>query len=221
MAAGYSSRMKRFKPLMRFGDMAILERGIRLFQTVGIEDIRVVVGYRCDDIIKTLKPLGIRWLYNRQYQSGMFSSVVTGIKSLEPDKEAFFILPADIPLVKRQTVFDLLAAHQVGKGRILHPCFKGKRGHPPLISTAYSHELIRWNGKRGLKSFMEKYESDAVNIEVADEGILLDLDTPADYQKLINRYKSYKIPITQQGSVLKTNRFTVVKEALDHGVSEE
>jgi hypothetical protein len=68
---------------------------------------------------------------------------------------------------------------------------------------------------------MEKYESDAVNIEVADEGILLDLDTPADYQKLINRYKSYKIPITQQGSVLKTNRFTVVKEALDHGVSEE
>jgi CTP:molybdopterin cytidylyltransferase MocA len=194
LAAGYSSRMKRFKPLMRLGDMAILERGIQLFRTVGVEDIRVVVGYRCDDIIKTLKPLGIRWLFNRQYQNGMFSSVVTGIKSLEPNKEAFFILPADIPLVSRQTVFDLLAAHLSGRGRILHPCFQGKRGHPPLISTAYAHAIIRWNGKGGLRSFLEKYASDAVNIEVADEGILLDLDTPADYRNLINRYKNMKPP---------------------------
>jgi CTP:molybdopterin cytidylyltransferase MocA len=187
LAAGYSSRMKGFKPLMRLGDMTILERGIRLFQTAGIEDIRVVVGYRCDDIIKILKPLGIRWLFNKQYQNGMFSSVVTGIKSLQPDKQAFFILPADIPLVGRQTVLDLLAAHQVGRGKILHPCFRSRRGHPPLISTAYSHELIRWNGPKGLKSFLEKYESHAVNIEVADEGILIDLDTPVDYQKLTNQ----------------------------------
>jgi len=124
LAAGLSSRMNAFKPLMLLGEMTILERVIRLFQSAGIEDIRVVAGYRAEDVLAVLNPLGIRSVINERYEQGMFSSVAAGVKSIEADPEAFFILPADIPLVRSHTILTLMrvwekARHSVSSIRLL------------------------------------------------------------------------------------------------------
>ncbi|QTA91949.1 NTP transferase domain-containing protein [Desulfonema magnum] len=242
LAAGYSSRMGDFKPLMRLGEMTILERQIRLFQSAGVMDIRVVAGHRSSDILNVLGPLNVRGIVNEQYAEGMFSSVLAGIKSLEPDREAFFILPVDIPLVRRQTVLDLLKAFEIRNSKleaynsesapdiasqvssfkfqvssfILYPNFQGERGHPPLIASAYVDEIIRWSGQGGLRAFLEQYEKDAADVEVADECMLLDLDTPADYQQLLKRYDKYEIPTSQECVTLMTKTFAVKERVFRH-----
>ncbi len=189
LAAGYSSRMGDFKPLLRLGETTILERIIGLFRETGVEDIRVVIGYRSADLLPLVDRLLARPVINDRYHDGMFSSVLAGVESLEEDIGAFFLLPVDIPLVRRETVTTLLEIYRSGAGSILYPVFRGKRGHPPLMSARYIEEIVGWEGDGGLKSFLALHEAEAVNVETGDENILLDMDTPSDYERVLDAWR--------------------------------
>lgn len=218
MAAGYSSRMGVFKPLLRLGDMTLIEREINLFQSAGVEDVRVVAGYRSADLSTALRKSKVRVLENKHYQNGMFSSVVTGVKSIEKHCEAFFVLPVDIPLVRHQTIAALLSAHRASKGGILYPRFFEWRGHPPLINAQFAKEIIGWEGSCGLRGFLKSQEAYAVNIDVADEYILRDLDTQADYQELLEQFGRYDMPTLKESIALLANAVSTeyIFSLLDH-----
>lgn len=189
LAAGYSSRMVEFKPMLPLGDMTIIERVITLFKESGIEDIRVVVGYRRNNILPVLERFEVKEIINPNYMEDMFSSVVTGLAGLAPDTEAVFILPVDIPLVGRSTIRYLIDTYQTLPGKIVHPAYKGLRGHPPLIPLTYARNIVEWNGRGGLRAVLEQLESDAIQVEVPDENILFDVDTPEDYEQLLVKWR--------------------------------
>lgn len=184
LAAGYSSRMGAFKPLLPFGETTVLERSIALFRAAGIADIRVVIGHRADELLPLLARLEVRLLFNVHYAQGMFSSVLAAAASLEAENEAFFLLPVDFPLLRPESVERLMRAWRSGEGRILYPTCHGRRGHPPLLATVYREAILAWPGHGGLRALLQQYQEEAVNIETGDEGILLDMDTPEDYARL-------------------------------------
>jgi CTP:molybdopterin cytidylyltransferase MocA len=217
LAAGFSSRLKDFKPLLLLGEMTLLERAIRLFHQNGILDTRVVVGHRAEDLFPLLQSCGARWVVNERYREGMFSSVIAGISRLEVDREAFFLLPVDIPLVRPQTIRDLLKAYPKDGQHILYPTFQGRRGHPPLIAAAFAGDILLWKGDGGLQSFLKQYENESLEEEVADEFILRDVDTVPDYQELVLRYPNNEIPSLRECRVLLTKRFPVARPLLEHG----
>ncbi len=216
MAAGRSSRMKTFKPLLPLGETTILERAIRLFQRNGVSDIRVVIGHRGSELKPLLTKLNVKWCMNAKHASGMLSSVKCGLKDLQFHHDAFFILPADIPLVRRQTIVDLLSAFQTGAKRILYPLFQNKRGHPPLIDREYAPEIISWAGKGGLRSFLGQYEINSRNIPVADQYIHLDADTPQDYHRLLTFYDRYDIPTVAECKTLLVKKFGTKRNIVAH-----
>ena len=184
LAAGYSSRMGAFKPLLPFGATTVLERSIDLFRAAGIDDIRVVVGHRADELLPLLARRQVQPLLNARYQEGMFSSVVTAAASLERASKAFFLLPVDFPLVRQETVELLVRAYQGAAVNILYPACRGQRGHPLLLATSYRDVILSWQGNGGLRALLKQYQGDAATIETGDEGILLDMDTPEDYERL-------------------------------------
>ncbi|MFA7405577.1 MAG: DVU_1551 family NTP transferase [Pelobacteraceae bacterium] len=216
LAAGYSSRMGAFKPLLPFGDSTVLERAVTLFRSAGISDIRVVVGHRADDLLPLLELLQVRPLLNERYREGMFSSVLAAADSLESENGAFFLLPVDIPLVRRETV-ELLAHSYgtAGKG-IIYPAFRGTRGHPPLISNSYRNSILSWQGDGGMKALLMQYETDSTTIETGDEGILLDMDTPEDYERLRELLHRRAIPSRQACEQLLTGRFGADSPVVGH-----
>jgi len=216
LAAGFSSRMEDFKPLLLLGGMTILERVIRLFHQNGISDTQVVVGHRSEDLFSLLQSCGARWVVNESYREGMFSSVIAGISRLEADREAFFLQPMDIPLVRPRTIRDMLKAYPKAGKHILYPTFQGRRGHPPLIAAAFTEEIRIWKGEGGLRSFLGQYETQSLEVEVADEYILRDVDTTADYQELALRYQNYEIPSLMECRVLLTKKSTVAGPLLEH-----
>ncbi|HPF07705.1 MAG TPA: NTP transferase domain-containing protein, partial [Spirochaetota bacterium] len=57
LAAGYSSRMGDFKPLMKLDGITVIESTVRGLQGAGISDIMVVVGFRAPEVIEILPPL--------------------------------------------------------------------------------------------------------------------------------------------------------------------
>ncbi|HUW66123.1 MAG TPA: NTP transferase domain-containing protein [Spirochaetia bacterium] len=194
LAAGYSSRMGKFKPLLKLGPLTAAAHAVRCFQRAGIQDVRVVAGYRAAEVASAVEPLGARVVFNPRFDQGMFSSVQAGVGSLEPGVGAFFLLPVDHPLVRPFTVSKILAARRSCPKGIVYPVCRGRRGHPPLVSCRYREEILAGFCQGGLQSLLGRYEQDSLDVAVPDEGVLLDMDTREDYLSLLGVLTSQAIP---------------------------
>lgn len=217
LAAGFSKRMGDFKPLMMLGGMTVLERVIRLFQSVGVHRIHVVVGHRAAEVTPRIHQLGARSVFNSRHAEGMFSSVLAGVASLGEATESFFVLPVDIPLVRPATLRILMEASQARTAAIYHPTFRGQRGHPPLIHAHLTAAISDWRGEGGLKSLLERFEAQAVDIPVADEFILQDMDGPDDHRRMHERLKTRDVLSPAECHALLVERLKVTPEVWRHG----
>ncbi|CCO09208.1 nucleotidyltransferase family protein [Desulforamulus hydrothermalis] len=188
LAAGFSSRMGTFKPLLQLGNITIIERVVTTFRCAGITDIKVVIGHRASEMRKVLYTLPVDAIENRDYARGMFSSVKAGVKAIKPGADAFFLLPTDIPLIQPRTLDQIVQAFQSHRAGVIYPCFDGERGHPPLISTFYIEKILSWSGEGGLRSLMRGWETESMDLEVNDQWILMDMDTPEDYHRIQDMY---------------------------------
>ncbi|SFG30205.1 CTP:molybdopterin cytidylyltransferase MocA [Desulfotomaculum arcticum] len=193
-AAGYSSRMNVFKPLLPLGETTVIARTVNTFFTAGLRRVLVVVGHRAGDLRPALTELKVQEVFNAGYAQGMFSSIQAGVNSLPPQVEAFLLLPADYPLVRPQTIKLLIDARQKSRAGIIYPCFEGERGHPPVISSGYKDEILNYSAGGGLRQILARHEDDALNVEVPDRGVVLDMDTPEDYRNLLQRAASIDLP---------------------------
>jgi molybdenum cofactor cytidylyltransferase len=189
LAAGYSSRMEVFKPLLDLGGKPVISRVIDTFVNAGICDVRVVVGYNRDLLVSVLDKLKVRAVVNDKYAEGMFSSVRAGLESLEQHVKAFYILPVDVPLVQSRTVRYLAENYMCNRGRILVPCYRGSRGHPPLIDAKFRQSILDYDGEGGLKGALHQSEPDISLVPVPDENILFDIDSLSDYIELKKRWQ--------------------------------
>lgn len=188
IAAGFSSRMHDFKPLLALSDKTVLETTVSTFTEAGIQDIVVVVGHKQELLIPLIEALGLKWVINHNYEYGMFSSIQTGIRSIDPNSRAFFMMPVDVPLVRPDTIKQLMSAYDDQGMDVMYPSFDGRRGHPPLITSRLIPELISSDDQGGLKQFLESHGKPSYLV-VSDPGILIDIDTEEAY----NRVKQLKV----------------------------
>lgn len=180
-AAGLSSRMGDFKPLLPLGDGTVLSRCVDVFRENGVEHVIVVTGRRSQEVAEAAQQAGAIAVHNADFEQGMYSSVLTGVRALGDDISAFFMLPVDIPLVRLETVGRLIDEFEQVSPSILYPRFMGKRGHPPLISRDLIPAIVNHDGTGGLRTVLDQNEIGARDLDVADFGTVHDLDCPADY----------------------------------------
>lgn len=211
VAAGYSFRMKSFKPLLALGGSTVLEQAVHSFQDSGIRDIRVVVGHRANELLPVLERLGVQAIVNPNFSEGMFSSVSAGVKSLTPEIMGFFLLPVDNPIVNKHTLELLQNTFFTTEFGIIYPSYQGTRGHPPLIANRYVNEVQTWNQPGGMRALLEQYEHDALDVEVVDPGILLDMDTLEDYHKMLKYCGDARVPSEEECYAIIKRANTSVK----------
>lgn len=184
LAAGYSSRMAGgFKPLMRLGEKTLLAHCATLFARAGITDILVITGHRHREVKAEADDLGLYSLVNPDYDSGMFSSIQRAVGRCG-HLDGFFLLPVDIPLIYPATVRRLI--DHFDRNSVIIPVFNGRRGHPPLIPAAFIPAIRNHDGQGGLRSLLAGVGR--TKIAVWDRGILMDGDTPDDFQLLVRRH---------------------------------
>jgi molybdenum cofactor cytidylyltransferase len=184
LAGGLSTRMKQLKPLLPLGKTTVLNHVIDTFTQAKV-DVILVTGYKHEEIEASVKSQSITNVFNPDYEQGMFTSVQAGIRKIKPECRAFFVLPADIPLVTTDTIKELKDAGVKSPQNILYPVYQGKRGHPPLIPTSLIPAILGWEKGGGLKAVLETYKKLEMEVPVDDKYILFDIDTPEDYQQLL------------------------------------
>jgi molybdenum cofactor cytidylyltransferase len=176
--------MADFKPLLPLAGITALERCIGLFRAAGVAEVIAVLGYRAEELQPLAENAGARCVLNPHFEQGMFSSIATGSRALAGGVEAAFVLPADIPLVRPNTIRQLAATFVTRRAGIVYPVFEGRRGHPPLIARKILAEAAEEGAAGPLSDLLARHESKAIDLPVADQGIHMDMDTPADYDAL-------------------------------------
>ena len=199
LAAGRSSRMHGLKPLLEAGGSTLLERAVGVFTAVGIDDVVVVTGHRGDEVAPAAARAGARTVPNPRFDDGMYSSVQAGVAALGDGVTRFFLLPADVPLVRPETAGRLAraaatTARSAAAGpsatggaagpAVVYPAFRESTGHPPLISTALRDEILGGRPAGGLRELLMRHAASSLLLEVDDPGVLLDADTQDELARL-------------------------------------
>ncbi len=179
LAAGLSSRMGRFKPLLKVAEKTMLDHCIHLFQQGGVDTIIVVAGHGADEIKKAAAGKGAQVVENPYFRQGMFSSIKQGAAAIS-SCDSFFVLPVDIPLVRLPTLATLAAAFD-GRQNLV-PTFNGNSGHPPLLSAYMRKKIAQADSGMILRDILaaEGYKK----VAVWDAAIICDADTPQGYSAL-------------------------------------
>lgn len=217
LAAGLSSRMGRFKPLLPLGARCVVERVIDLFRTVGVEEICVVVGHRAAALRPTLQAAGVIVAENPRYAEGMFTSIQAGLARLAPCKHGVFILPVDIPLVRPATLrlmMDAFASR--GANTTIHPIYDGRRGHPPLIPAELTAAIQNHDGAGGLRTILEAPGVRALEIPVPDRFVLLDMDHPEAYEVVKQALVNHDLPDDDECEVLLGSTWEIAEPVQRH-----
>lgn len=208
--------MGELKPLLPLGNKTVIEQVVKTFLRAGVGDIRIVLGYRARDVIAVIKNLSVSWSVNTDFTSEMLTSVKMGINGLKHDANAFFVMPVDIPLVRPQTLRQLMGVLAKDASKMICPTFLGERGHPPLIPRQYAGELIHWAGPGGLKAFLERYDRISLDVPVFDAGILMDMDTPEQYGRIVARHVNRQIPLKTECLAMMATRFSENHPVVQH-----
>jgi molybdate transport repressor ModE-like protein len=182
VAAGLSSRMGDFKPLMQVGSMSIISRVIANFQQADIFPIVVVTGFRAAEIEKHVAKLGVICVRNPDYATTeMVESAKIGFSFIKGKCSRVFFTPGDIPMFNSDTVERLLQT----KADVAKPVCQGHDGHPVLLKNSLMEKILKDPHNDGMKNAIARYAKKIDLIDVKDEGILLDADTKEEYNRLV------------------------------------
>lgn len=185
VAAGLSSRMNDFKPLMEINKKPMILSTIDSLKSCDIDNICVVVGYRGKEIEEVLKNEDVKVIYNNDYNnSQMYDSFKIGLESVKDEANLLVFLPSDIPLVSKYTINKLVKAYKETNASVVYPVYKEVRGHPPVISSKCFDLLLKYDGSGGLKKALEIFEESSIEVVLPDKFILMDADTKDDYENL-------------------------------------
>ena len=183
LAAGRSSRMGAFKPLLPFGDTTVIRSCLNHLRSAGLHEIVVVLGHRATDVREHLQDLDLTFAFNPDPASEMSESIACGVRQLSLDARAVVIGLADHPAVPSEVITTLIGQWR-SEGKLIIPDFKGRGGHPVLIDLTFRDELLHLDEKRGLKSLFERHPAAVKRVSVESNYIARDMDTWDDYRVL-------------------------------------
>lgn len=192
LAAGLSSRMGDFKPLMPFRGKTLIENTVSSVLGGGAQSVVVVTGFRGEELETLLRcRYGDRVLFARNYdfaETDMMHSIQIGCRAL-PLCEAFFLLPGDMPVVQRTTFHKLIQARPANAVSVVFPTLGGYRKHPPLVDVRLIPNILAFDGEGGLRRLWQQHKELVYTVPVDDDGVWIDLDTQHDYQKCRRTYE--------------------------------
>jgi molybdenum cofactor cytidylyltransferase len=180
LAAGQSRRMGRNKLLIEIDGSSLIERAVDRALATQADPVIVVLGHQADDIAARLAGRAIVLVENPDYAQGLSTSLKRGLSAVPDEADGAVICLADMPGVAPQLIDRLIAGFDPGAGHeIILPVRNGERGNPVLWGRRFFPELHDIGGDTGARHLIGVYPDYVMEIEAADDGVLIDLDTPA------------------------------------------
>jgi molybdenum cofactor cytidylyltransferase len=189
LAAGMSARMGSTKQLLRMGNRSLLETVIENLRKSAVDEIVLVLGFSAETIRQEVSLDGVRVVVNDAYREGMGKSLRVGVSSVDPHADAALVVLADQPFVQPRTIDHLISQYHERKPQIVIPMYEGFRGNPVLLDRSVFAEAMGLTGDIGCRAMFGSHSENILKVRVDDVGILLDVDTKSDFEKLQQAYE--------------------------------
>ncbi len=185
LAAGLSSRMGDFKPLLPVEGLPLIENAIRTLRGGGAAHIFVITGHRADELRPLLRELGATEVHNPHYaRTDMFFSARLGLRAGMAVCDRLLIQPADVALFRSHSVRAMAELQRKTGADLVVPLCRGEKGHPVLLSQRCVDHVLAYDGEGGLRGAFDSFAGHRRSVVLPDPGILMDADRPEDYEKL-------------------------------------
>ncbi len=187
LGAGRSKRMGFDKLSLPWGEKTVFERCLETLLRSRVQELVIVLSLRNKRLRNLLRGKNIKIVTNPRPAGGMSTSIRRGLQAIHPRSDGILIALGDQPFLKTRTINVLIRTFAQGKGRIIVPSFRGRRGHPVIFHKRYRKELLNLKGDVGGKSVLERYPKDVIIVPVKSEGVVKDINTWQDYKKSSRR----------------------------------
>jgi len=180
LGAGLSSRMgHKNKLLQQLDGTPIIRRVVREVVNSEASPVVVVVGHQADKVSAALTGLDVLIVENTDFENGLSLSLKQGLRSLSSDLEGFVVCLGDMPLVRSEQINALIDKFRsAGPSAICVPEYQGKKGNPVLWAIRYKDDILKLSGDVGAKSLLARFHHHTYPVDLDDDSILTDIDTP-------------------------------------------
>jgi molybdenum cofactor cytidylyltransferase len=186
LAAGGSTRMGRPKALLPLADgSSFVDHVAATLVQAGVGRVIVVVRSEWRNRIRQLLARDeVDIVINPAPERGQLSSVQCGLSVVPATLRAVLIALVDVPLATAETVRTLIATQIQSDADVVRPERAGRHGHPILVTPAVAHALSIADDSETTRSVLRRYAARTLDVRVDDEGPFMDVDTPADYERI-------------------------------------
>ena len=187
LAAGLSARMGRPKLTLPIAKKTVLEGVLDAFRSSKVDEIVVVLGADAAQIRRSVKFGDERIVINPDYRRGMSGSLKIGLSAVEKQADAVIIALGDQPFLAPKTIDSIVDEYTASRAPVVVPVYHGRRGNPVLFDRSLFAQIKKIEGDRGAKSVVHGNEAGLRELRVEDRGVLMDIDSPSDYKKVVSR----------------------------------
>lgn len=191
LAAGESRRMGELNkltlpvdgvPLLRRTAMMLCNYGRA--EGCGFTEVVVVTGHEQRAAVEQLSGLPVTVTHNANYTDGQMSSVTCGLQSLTREADGVMICLSDLALLELD---DLRLIHQGfsdAQRPILVPTYQGERGNPIVLDSSQVSEILATGRNLGCRNLIEREPERVTTLEMPNDHVLVDMDTPDNYKSV-------------------------------------
>jgi molybdenum cofactor cytidylyltransferase len=188
-AAGFGRRMGQPKLLLELQGRTVIARLVESLRAAGCESIWVLAREDDPALLTALSALPVQAVVTAIPTPDMRASVQVLLRAIEDAaaprlEDAWLLCPADHPIMNPAIIRSVLQAGQRRAEAVVIPVHAGRRGHPTLFPWRLAARAVDIPADAGLNWLLRQPGVVVEELPVAEDSILRDLDTPADYERL-------------------------------------
>lgn len=190
-AAGFSRRMGELKQLLAWQGRTVIETVVAHLQRAGAHPVVCVVGHREAEIRAVLAHSQAQVVANPEYARGeMLTSYQQGVRALQNEHlyPGLLLALGDQPHLQVESIAQVLDQARRQPDGIVIPSFNLRRGHPIYLPRHLWPDLLALSGEQSLRNLLHAHAQDIVYVNSESDGVLQDMDTPEQYQAMVERY---------------------------------
>lgn len=184
LAAGSSQRMGEANKLhLPIDGVPLLRHSLETLLAANVDEVVVVLGHDQENTRALIDDLPINSVYNEAHANGQMTSVHCGLTALTKEYDGVIIALGDQPALTVADIDFLIDAYlNRGGGEVVVPTYAGERGNPIIISERCRADILAGTRNLGCRKFIEKNPELVCKIEMPNPGVVIDLDTPQEYE---------------------------------------
>ncbi|HEX5324266.1 MAG TPA: nucleotidyltransferase family protein [Capsulimonadaceae bacterium] len=186
LAAGGSTRLGRPKQLLPYNGSTLLRHAVETALAAKLGPVVLVLGAQAEACREAVAGLPVAIVVNAQWDAGMGGSIAAGVAALTRDPgqtpDAAILMLCDQPGVTPEHLNRLAAAFRAGDAPIVASAYGGSAGVPALFSRRLFPDLMALNPAQGAKALIARHGERVARVDFPEGA--LDIDTPADYERL-------------------------------------